>query len=211
MKNALFVSLVISLAPLALAQKWEFGGGAGGGFYTSKDVQSGSLSGSAKVGNGLLASAWLANNNNDRWGGEIRYDFQMGDLLLNSGGTKASFAGQAHALHYDLLLHTAPREARVRPFIAFGGGVKMYRGTGEEVASQPLNQLALLTKTLDTRPLLSVGAGVKINSRRVGLRIEAHDFITPFPGKVIAAADGSTLGGLMHDFVVNVGLSFLVF
>jgi hypothetical protein len=209
MKTNLLVTLVIALMPAALAQKWEFGGGAGGGFYTSRDVAAGALSGSAKVGNGVAASAWLANNNGEHWGGEIRYDFQKGDLQLTSSGGKASFAAQSNAIHYDFLLHSTGRSARVRPFVAFGAGVKMYRGTGTEVASQPLNQLALLTKTTDTQPLVSVGAGVKVNARRMGFRVEVHDFMTPFPDKVIAAADGSSIGGWVHDFVLNVGLSLL--
>lgn len=203
------LSLVLASAPAALAQKWEFGGAAGTGLYTSQDVTNGGLSGSAKIATGIAASAWLGNNNGEHWGGEVRYDFQQGDLKLSSGATTASFGSQTHAVHYDFLLHFAERQAKVRPFVAFGGGVKLYRGTGTEVAAQPLNRLALLTKTTDTRPLASVGAGIKVNAKRIGFRIEAHDYLTPFPDKAIAAAEGSSVGGWLHDFVVSVGISIL--
>ncbi len=199
------------LAPVAAAQKWEFGGAAGGGFHTSQDVTSPTGNGSATITTGIAASAWLANNTNDRWGGEMRYDFQMGDLQVSSQSTSADFASMSHAFHYDLLFHFAPREAKVRPFVAFGGGVKVYQGTGTEVAAQPLNSLALLTKTSQLEGLASVGAGLKINYRRVGLRIEVHDYATPFPTKVIAPAQNASIGGWIHDLVLNFGVSMLLF
>jgi hypothetical protein len=205
-----FLTLAIILAPLAVAQRWEFGAGAGGGFNTSQDVNGAPGGGSVTITPGMVASAWLDNNRGNRWGGELRYDYQMGDLQVSSQSTKASFSAQTHGIHYDFLLHTAPQEARVRPFIALGGGVKMYSGTGTEVASQPLNQLALLTKTSEVRGMLSVGGGVKINRGRFGFRIEAHDFITQFPNKVIAPAQGVSIGGWLHDLVVSAGISVLL-
>lgn len=204
----IFVATLV-LAPVAAAQKWEFGGGAGGGFYSSHDVTSPAGSGSVKITPGLTASAWLANNNGRRWGGELRYDYQAGDLEVSSQSTKASFGAQSHAIHYDFLVHPSTSEAKLQPFVAFGGGIKVYRGTGTEVASQPLNQLALLTKTTDTRGLASVGAGIKLNGRRFGLRMEVHDFMTPFPAKVITPAQSASIGGWIHDVVVSVGLSVL--
>ncbi len=203
------LTLLLLLAPAAAAQKWEFGGGAGGGFYTSQDVTDGSTAGSVKISNGISASAWLANNSSRLWGGELRYDYQMGDLAVSSQSTRAAFGAHTQAIHYDFVLHAAPRTARVRPFVAFGGGIKLYQGTGTEVAVQPLNRLALLTKTTDMRPMASVGGGIKVNGRRVGLRVEVHDFMTPFPDKVIAAAPKASIGGWLHDLVVDVGLSLL--
>ena len=53
-------------------------------------------------------------------------------------------------------------ESAVRPFVAFGGGIKMYRGTGEEQVVQPLSNIALLTKAQDLTGMLSIGAGFKV-------------------------------------------------
>lgn len=203
------VQLALVFAPLGVAQRWEFGAGAGGGFYTSQDVKNAATSGSVQIAPGMAASVWLDNNKGNRWGGEIRYDFQPGDLRVSSQSGKASFSAQTHGIHYDFLFHTAPQEARVRPFLAFGGGIKTYRGTGTEVASQPLNQLALLTKTSEVRGMLSLGAGIKVNAGRFGFRVEAHDFMTQFPNKVIAPAQNVSLGGWLHDLVVSAGVSVL--
>lgn len=200
------IALAVS-APAAYAQRWEFGGGAGGAFTTSGDVTNPALSGTAKIAPGLTASAWLANNNWNHLGGEIRYDFGMGDLQLTSGGVKAAFGAQTHAIHYDFQYHLTNTEAAVRPFVAFGGGVKLFRGAGTEVASQPLNNLALLTRTSQIEPLASVGAGIKINARRIGFRIEAHDYVTPFPDRVIAPSLNSKVSGWLHEFVVSAGIS----
>lgn len=195
--------------PALTAQKWEFGGGAGGGFYTSQDIKGAPVPGSAKIAAGISGSAWLDNNNGRNWGGELRYDYQGGDLRLSSQSTSASFAARSHAIHYDFVLHTASRNAHIRPFIAFGGGVKVYQGTGTEVVSQPLNSLGLLTRTSETRGMASVGAGVKVNGRRVGFRAEVHDYLTPFPNQVIAPAQNASIGGWVHDLVVDFGLSLL--
>jgi hypothetical protein len=206
----LVCAVTLLAAPAALAQKWEFGGGAGMGFYTSTDVQNPGGAASARPGDGLAASAWLTNDTGRVWGGEIRYDYQRGDMQLSSGGTHASFASQSHAIHYDFLLHFAPKDAHLRPYAAFGAGVKMYQGIGTEVAFQPLSQVALLTKTTDLRPMASVGFGVKMRAgKRLGLRFEVHDFMTPFPDKMIAAAQGSKVGGWVNDFVATVGVSVL--
>jgi hypothetical protein len=211
MNNSFLLSLasIIIVAPPVTAQKWEFGGAAGGGFYTSHDVTSPAGTGSVKIAPGIAASAWVGNNSSRLWGGELRYDYQMGDLQVSSQSTKASFGAQSHGIHYDFILHPAGNEARVIPFVALGGGVKVYQGTGSEVASQPLNQLALLTKTTDTRAMASVGAGVKINAHKLGFRVEIHDFITPFPNQVIAPAQNAKMGGWLHDLVVSFGLSLL--
>lgn len=205
----LCLPLVILFAPLVCGQKWEIGVGGGAGFYPSHHVKSPAGTGSVKIVPGIAASAWLSNNTGRLFGGELRYDYQMGDLQVSSQADAASFGAQSHAIHYDILLHATGRNSKVRPFVAFGGGVKLYQGTGTEVRSQPLNNLALLTRTSDTRGLVSVGAGLKLNTGRLGVRIELHDYITPFPNKVIAPAQNATIGGWLHDLVASFGVSLL--
>lgn len=204
------LTLAVAAAPAAFAQKWEIGGGAGGGFYTSQDVTNPLGSGTGKFSSNVAAAAWLGNNNGKLWGGELRYDYQRGDAKLTAAGQTVAFGAQSQALHYDFLLHFTPRSAPVRPFVAFGGGIKLYQGTGNEVAFQPLSKIALLTKSTDTKPLASVGAGVKFKvSHNIGFRAEIHDFLTPFPEKVIAPALNSKTGGWIQDFVVTFGISIL--
>jgi hypothetical protein len=205
--------LLISLAALAItpafAQKWEFGGAVGGGFYTSQTVTSPTGSADAKFVTGVAGSAWVANNSYSRLGGELRYDFQMGDMQLGSGGTTVNFGAQTHGIHYDFLYQPGSSEARVRPFLAGGAGIKVYRGTGTESAYQPLQNVALLTKTQDVRPLISVGGGIKFRiSRGLSLRAEVHDYLTPFPKQVIAPAANGKVGGWLQDIVPMIGLSY---
>ena len=209
--SMLVACFAMAAAPLAMAQKWEFGGGVGGGFYTSPSVTGPSGTASANLATGVAGSAWLDNNSNSHWGGELRYDYQMGALQLNGAGTSASFAAMTHAFHYDILWYATPNGSRVRPFVSVGAGVKMFDGTGAEVAYQPLSNVALLTKAQDLTPLASAGAGVKVQiSPRVQMRFELHDYLTPFPKQVITPNFGEKVSGWgwMQDFVPMVGISY---
>ncbi len=205
----LFVVCALAALPQAWAQKWEFGGGVGGGFYTSHDVTAPGGSAAAKIQTNLAGSVWLGNSK-EHWGGELRYDYQMGDLQLNQGSTQAVFGARSQAVHYDLLWHFTGSETAVRPFVAAGGGVKIFQGTGTEVAYQPLSNFALLTKAQDLTGLLSVGAGLKMRlATHVALRLEVHDFLTPFPKQVITPAANAKVSGWMQDIVPMAGLAFL--
>jgi hypothetical protein len=211
MKTArlLVVCAALATVPAAMAQKWEFGGGVGGGFYTSRDVTSTGGSASAKILSNIAGSAWLTNNGLGHWGGELRYDYQLGDLALNSGGTQATFGAMTHALHYDAIWYSTPNGSKVRPFVALGAGIKAYEGTGSEVVYQPLSNIALLTKAQDVTPLISVGGGVKVQiTPRIQFRVEVHDYLTSFPTKVITPNVGSKVGGWIQDFVPMAGISF---
>jgi hypothetical protein len=201
----------VALAPLAMAQKWEFGGGVGGGFYTSQNVTGANGSASANLGMGVAGSVWLDNNSNTHWGGELRYDYGMSPLQLSGGGQSASFGAYTHAIHYDLLWYAAPNGSRIRPFVAVGAGIKMYEGNGAEVVFQPLSNVALLTKAQDLTPLISAGGGVKMQiSPHVQLRFEVHDYLTPFPKQVITPNFGEKVGGWgwLQAFTPTVGISY---
>jgi hypothetical protein len=203
------VLCAVAIAPAAFAQKWEFGGGAGGGFYSSQDVSSPSGSAAATIQTNVAGSVWFDNNSSGRWGGELRSDYQRGALQLSSNGTQATFASQSYTFHYDLLWHFTPPGSKVRPFVAAGGGIKTYLGNGNEVVYQQLSNIALLTKAQDLTPMVSVGVGLKVQvARRVQLRFDFHDYLTPFPTKVITPNTGAKVSGWLQDFVPMVGLSF---
>lgn len=212
MKQTIVTSLLLLLAalPPAAAQNWELGGAVGGSFNTSNSVQSSSGSASAGIANGITGSAWLGNNSGSALGGEFRYDYSTGSLKLSSGGSSTQFSGRAQAFHYDFLYHLTPRHSRVRPFVAAGGGLKVYSGTGQEQAYQPLEQFALLTKTNQMTGLISVGGGIKIQaSPHLQFRIEVHDYLSPFPTKVIAPASGSSIGGWLQQIVPSFGIAYV--
>jgi hypothetical protein len=154
-----------------------------------------------------LFGASLVQHYYDHMSGEIRWAFQRSDLRLTSGGTVEKFRGSSHAFHYDWHFYASPREAPLRLFLAAGAGFKQYRGTGVEHAYQPLSQFALLTRTTEWKPLISVGGGVRVRlSERWSLTGELRDYLTPFPRQVIVPLGRASLGRWLHDFVPTLGI-----
>lgn len=212
MKHFLSVMFLASAVatPAAFAQKWEVGFGAGGSFFTSETITNPAGNASATRQPGLALSAWLDNSiGSGLLGGELRYDYEMGDLKLSSGGTSTTFASRSNAIHYDFQFNFASSEAAVRPFVEAGGGVKWYSGTGTEQVYQPLSNIAVFSDVRDLRPLVSVGGGVKFNvAKSTLMRLEVHDYLTPFPSTLIAPVAPSSVGGWFQDIVVSAGLSW---
>ena len=196
-------------AGAAIAQSREFGviGGYG---YAPGLTLTGPV-GTAQTGfrNGGALGVYLAENPYKHFGGEIRYLYRMSDMKLSSGGASTNFPARSHIVHMDLLAHFRPPDSRTRPFIAFGAGVKIIQGTGAESSFQPLHQFAALTKTMQVLPTGDVGAGVKLSLRsHLRIRFEARDYISPQPGKVITAAPGVRLAGMLHDILALAAVSY---
>ncbi|HUB35004.1 MAG TPA: hypothetical protein VMA31_18340 [Bryobacteraceae bacterium] len=204
------ISLLI-LAGTCFGQQWEFGGSAGASFLPTLPVSSPAGSASAGFQAGLAAGAFAGQRYNAHISGEVRYTFMQSNLQLTSGGTTASFSGQAHAVYYDVLWHTrATGESRKRYFVAVGGGMKLFRGTGAEQAYQPLSQFAYFTKTQKVEPMADFGGGVDFAlSPHMSLRAEFRDFLTPFPTALITPAPGVKIGSWLHDFVPMLSISYM--
>jgi hypothetical protein len=207
--SLMFLATAVA-TPAAFAQKWEVGFGAGGSFLTSETVSNPDGNANAGRDPGLAVSAWLDNTiGSGLFGGELRYDYERGDLKLSSGGTTVKFGSQSNAVHYDFLYNFTSSESAVRPYILAGGGVKWYSGTGTEQVYQPLSNIAVFSDVRDMRAMVSVGAGVKFNiAKATLLRLEVHDYMTPFPSTLIAPVPPSSVGGWLQDFVVSAGISF---
>jgi hypothetical protein len=202
--------MLAAAAAGCFAQQWELGFNGGGSLVRGLPVATSTSTATAGFQSGGAFGAFLGQNLYRYIGGEIRYDYIMSDLKIKSGGTEATFTGVTHAVHYDVILHTAASDRPTQFFVAFGGGMKVFRGTGREAAYQPLSQFVYLTKTQSIKPMLSVGGGMKYRiSRRAFLRTEVRDYITPFPEEVITPAPGAKITGhALHNFVPMVGLSF---
>lgn len=204
----ILLGLVWLAASVAYAGDWEVG--ALGGWSYAPKLTVNAPAGDAKTGvrQGGVVGVFGGNDSYRYWSGEVRYLYRYSDLTLSAGGQKVNFGGHTHIIHADFLGHFRPKEASVRPFIAFGGGVKVLVGTGVESAGQPLGNRAALTATRETLPVGDVGAGVKWNIHQyVRLRFEFRDYISPAPSKVIAAAPGAQLNGVMNDFIGTAGIS----
>jgi outer membrane protein with beta-barrel domain len=209
--TAVLLAIPVFFPGSVLAQKWEVGGFAGGGFYKNASVSSPAGSGDVGFKNAAIFGGLVGSNMYKHVGGELRYEYRMGDQFVKSGGTEATFGNRTHSIHYDFLMHFAPEGALVRPFVSAGGGVRIFTGTGTESAAQPLSRLALLTNTTETKGLGVVGAGLKIKiAPGVGVRAEVHDFITPFPRQVIAPSVNASISGILHDIVATFGI-FAIF
>jgi hypothetical protein len=193
----------------AFAQKYEFNVAGGGSFYQSKTVTNPKGDADAGFSSGVAASVAIGQNMYKHVGGELRYTYLQNDMKLTGGGLSAAFGAQAHAVHYDFLIHATETGSKMRPYVAAGGGIKVYRGTGTEVVNQPLGNIALLTKTRDLQGLLSVGAGVKFAlTPRIMFRVDVHDYLTPFPKKVITPAANSSVSGWLNNIVPTAGIVF---
>jgi hypothetical protein len=208
--SSILITLLLNAAAVLSAQNWEVGGSVGYNRTFDVKVVRDGVSGETGFKSGVAFGGLLGNDVTDRIGGEVRYTFMKSDLRVSSGSVEATAAAQSHALHYDFLVHAAPRGESVRPFAAFGAGVKYLRGTGVEPVFQPLSSLVVLTHTNEALPVISAGGGLKFSlSRRVLARIDFRDYMTPYPNALLALPPNSRAGGWMHNLVVMVGISGL--
>ncbi len=209
MKKKLLFPFLLAAASCA-AQQWEVGGALGYSFYRNATFTTPAGNGSAGFLNGFMFSIVGGHDMYRFIGGEFRYSRIENEGKLRLNGQEARLDGESHAFHYDFLFHAAPRNAWVRPFVAVGGGAKLYRGTGQDRAAQTLLQYGALTRTSETQPLVSAGAGVKV---RLGpnalLRVEMRDYATPFPDNVITPLRSSRISGWLHDIVPMAGISLV--
>jgi hypothetical protein len=203
-------ALAVFAAPAVDAQQWEVGALAGGGFFLNKTVERSGSSATAGFRPGLAAGGWIGHNGTGRFGGEIRYLFGHSAMKVANGSGNVTFGAQSHTIHYDVLIHTNSREDRVRPYVAIGGGMRGFLGTGTERAIQPLSQFAILTRTHQWMPLLTFGGGVKFQfGSRLLARVELRDYVTAFPKDVILPAPGARLKGWLHSLTPLFGISYV--
>jgi len=196
-------------APALYAQRYDFTVFGGGSFTSSATISNPLGNVDAGFNPGFSAGATFGQQMYKYIGGEVRYSYQKQEMKLSGSSGEATFAGDSQAIGYELLFHTAPRNARVRAYVAGGGGVKYFRGTGTESAVQPLSDIAVLTKTGQWVGMVSFGGGVKFAlSKSIYLRVDVHDYLTPFPKDVIAPAPNSSVSGWLNNIVPTVGVTF---
>jgi hypothetical protein len=209
MKSLVLSIVMISAAATAFAQQWEFGAVGGVGLMNTVSANGPTGNATAGFAPGVVVGAYFGQNLYRNLTGEIRYEFFQSDLKLSSGGQSATFAGQAHAIHYDLMYHTNRKESRAQFFGAAGGGMKLFRGTGEAAAYQPLSQFGYFTNTQAIKPMGTVAAGLMYQlAPKISFRAEIRDFITPFPSQVLTPAPGVKYGSILMDIVPMVGISY---
>jgi len=211
MKPLAFTLLLAAAAFNCPAQQWEFGGVGGGSFLNTTSVSSPQGSATAGFKPGFVGGAFLGQNLYRHLSGEVRYEFFQSNLQIKAGGTTGTFSGIAHAVHYDLRIHTERKESRVQYFAAFGGGMKIFQGTGDETPYQSTMNYGYMTRTHQVKPMVSIGGGFTYRlSPRLSLRAELRDFITPFPTAVITPPNSNVkYGSILNDLVPMVGLDYI--
>ena len=203
-------ALLMSSACMAQDRQWEVGAAGGFGIMRNATISNPSGSASAGMDNRFAAGVVIGQDLYQHLSGEVRYTFRDDDLVLKSGGQKVNMDGESHLIHYDMLLHALRRSSRIRPFAAAGAGIRWFSGTGHEYASQPLANFALLTKTHEVKPLISVGGGVKVRmTAHMNIRLDFRDYISPFPGNLFVTAPSARIRGWLHDFVPLAGVSWI--
>ncbi|MEQ1946824.1 MAG: outer membrane beta-barrel protein [Bryobacteraceae bacterium] len=201
------ICVAILAAATASAQEWDVGVTGGLGMANNLTVKNGSTSADAGFKNGAVFGVYGGQDMYRYWSGEANYLYRRSDFKIEGNGKSATLDGHTHLITGDILAHFRPRGSRIRPFVSFGGGVKLMVGTGNENPSQPLGTLAALTATTETLPVGEIGAGVKIQlSKMLRLRVQVRDFISGKPQDVIATAPGSTLSGFSNDILGTVSL-----
>jgi len=205
----LAVWILTLAAATGFAQEWEIGGSGGASFLNTVSVSGPAGSATAGFQSGGVFGGYVGFHSSQHIGGEIHYEFLQSNLKLSSGGTQATFAGNSHAVHYDVTFQTSSRERRMQLFAAVGGGLKVFRGTGAESAYQPLSQFGYFTKTQELKPMGTASVGAKFElTKKIFLRTEIRGYITPFPSAVLAPAPGTKYGSVLFDLVPMVGLGF---
>ena len=209
MSHFRYLLLSILAASSCLGQTWSLGGAAGFGFYHDATITNGSGSAQAGFGPRISLSAVLGQNLGDYFGGELRYTYSDGDSELKSGGQEVNMDAEAHAVHYDFLVYATPRNRKLRPYAAVGGGIKYYTATGAENAYQPLSNFAYLTHANEVEGLLSAGGGLKFSINEHWLiRVDFRYYGTPFPDQLFVPAPRAKINGWLHDFVPLAGVDW---
>ena len=193
------------------AQQWELGGVGGGSFLNTTSVSSPVGAATAGFQSGFVGGAFFGQALYSHLSGEVRYEYFQSNLKISSGSNAATFSGMAHAVHYDLIIHTERKNSPVQYFAAIGGGMKIFEGTGAQTPYQATEAYGLMTQTHEVKPMVSVGGGFTFRlSPRLYLRTEVRDFITPFPKSVIAPPSSNVkYGSILNDLVPMVGIDYV--
>jgi hypothetical protein len=193
-----------------LAQEWELGAAGGYGWYANPSIVSpaGSIrSGFASKG---VMGVVFGQNMYEHIGGEVRWLYQFGGPQLKSQGIEASSTGYTNLVTYDVLFFTSNKEAKVRPYVAGGAGIKVYTGSELRSVGQPFVGSAVLVPGTQVEPAISAGAGLKYKvSGSIVLRVDFRTYFSPCPNQIFRPTGVSSIHGWVYNFVPLGGVSFV--
>lgn len=211
--------VLVWLAAARPAAAEDFTAGVAGGFGISRGLlaeatgaaPANATSARAGVRNSVAAGFFLRDDMYANVSGEFRYLYRWGAHKVSNDSSSARLGAHSHLFHYDLLFHTRPATDGMRPYLAVGAGGRIFQGTGAPPRTQALSNLALLRKASETRPMISLGGGLRWAWRgNMAIQFDVRDYLTPAPRKVFAPSATSTVSGWLHDFIpqLSVGIKF---
>ena len=210
------IAVGIPLAFPGIAQQWEIGGLGGFGWYRNSTISNSVISNppaSARVGFPARATIGVSVTENlyHHLGGEFRWLYQWGGPQISSDGLKTSRTGYSNLISYDLIVYPFHSESGLRPYLAAGGGVKIYTGTGSRFAVQrPMDSVALLRRVSQAEPAISIGTGLRwLVHKHTQLRIDFRTYFTPTPDDVIRPTGFWDIHGWLFEFVPTAGISYV--
>jgi hypothetical protein len=208
-RNLLLIALAAS--PVCYSQEWEVGGTAGYAWSINPSISNPNLpSIEAGFPARVAFGAIFAQNMYEHVGGELRYLFRFGGPQLQYQGIPASMTGYSNAITYDLMIHMASRDVKVRPFVSAGAGIKVYSGTGFIQPGQALASYAILRPVNQVEPAIDLGAGVKWRFiKHAQIRAEFRVYMTPLPDEIFRTTGFSRIHGWVFDFAPQLGVSYL--
>ena len=210
-KSRLTLILWILFPAVCPAQTWEVG--ALGGYAWYHDATITNQFGQASVGMAPKGGigAVFGENLYKHIGGEVRWMLLFGPPRLSANGIDVTRSGYSNLVHYDLLIHTTPAEARVRPFLAGGAGVRVFTATGRRnFLQQPLASFALLNEENEAEALISAGGGLKVMLKKdVQLRFDFRAYMSPAPKELFRPTGTALIHGWIYTFVPSLGVSYV--
>jgi len=204
------IVLATAFSSLCMAQTGELGVVGGYGWYQNPSITNPPDSGRAGFPPHAALGVVFGEDRFRYLGGEFRWLLRFGGPQLQSNGITVATPGYTNAITYDFLFHMAPRESRVRPFVAAGAGIKVYTGSFQDL-TQSLSRLAVLKSVTQVEPAISAGAGLKfLLPAHMQLRLDFRAIMTPLPNDVIRPIGPSTrIHGWVYDFVPLGGISYV--
>jgi opacity protein-like surface antigen len=207
--------MVLGAAALAVwaqsdTSEWEIGGNIGYGAYRNGTIFAPGGTATAGIRNRFTAGVVICDDLYERVSGELRYQYQDGHPFLSSGGMAKDIQGQSHTFTYELLFHIKPRDARMRPFVAVGAGIKNYNIVGPPPDPQPFPAIGTLNNSDEWKLTAALGGGVKYRLyEHLLVRVDFRDYITQFPKRQLAPAPTGTARGLFQQFTTMLGVSYV--
>lgn len=206
------ILLVLVLAVYSItcsAQEWEFGGGAGYSWPLNVGVSGGTNSGHAGLAPRLAFGVVFDENMYNYIGGEAQYLFRVGGTQLHANGITETAAGYSNTLVYNLMVHFKPRESKFRPFVAAGGGIRIYTNSSSFLP-QPLAGVALLFRGTQVEPAISFDGGLKyMLPRHVQARLDLRVYTSPTPGDLLRPIGVTRIGGWVFDLTPMAGIAYV--